>query len=107
MTKADLYYEAHITIDPIEDDLRKLHAGFSARFYGFRLAKLLMDKGVPSQLDTFMTGHGTDLDDIKQRTLDLCRTLQQNGFKVRRYKIEDTVLDSRHSDVFNLLSVKI
>lgn len=102
MTTAALYYEAHVTIDPVEE-WRRPEVENLAHNSGFRLAKLLMDKGVPSQLDTFMTGHSKDLDDIKHRTELTVRLLKGNGFNVRRYKIEDTLLDSRHDDVFKLL----
>lgn len=100
--RAALYYEAHITIDPVEEWKRPMVEEL-ARRSGFKLAKLLMDKGVPSQLDTFMTSHSKDFDDITHRTKLLVCVLFGCGFPVRRYKIEDTLLDSRHSDVFNLL----
>lgn len=100
---ATLYYEAHITIDPVEDWRRNEVEGY-AHNSGFKLAKLLMDKGVPSQLDTFMTAHSKDLEDIKHRTQLLIRVLHGCGFKVRRYKIEDTVLDSRHDDLWCMVN---
>lgn len=103
MTTSLLYYEAHITIDPVPEDQRE-HVQMAADPVKFRLAKLLMDKGVPSRLDTFLTGHGTDLADIKRRTRELVESLQVMGYTVRRYKIEDTILDSRHSDIFSLLN---
>lgn len=108
MTKAKYYYESHITIEPIEDpellDDVKL---FSDHFH-FRIADLFMlkdRKETPerSNRDTFMTGHGKDLDDIISRTRSLVYHLQLLGITVWRYKIEDTLLDSRNKDVFKLL----
>lgn len=99
---AKLYYEAHVTIDPVFDAQREL-AAFLAKDWQFRLAKLYMDKGVPNQKDTFMTGHGMELNDIKMRTINLVGSLKRHGFNVRRYKIEDTILDSRTNDELRLL----
>jgi len=105
MTK--YYYEAHITIDPVFDKERE-YAEALANEYGFKLAKLIMrkreaDQERPAQDDTFMTGHSLDFTDIQSRTIDLCSTLRYSGFTVRRYKVEDTLVDSRFKDEWNLL----
>jgi hypothetical protein len=97
-----LYYEAHITIDPVEG-LRRALAEQLASYEHFKLAKLLMAKGAPSKLDTFMTGHATELKALELRTESLIRALLAHGFTVRRYKIEDCILDSRRHDVWGLL----
>jgi hypothetical protein len=101
-THATLYYEAHITIEPVIgmhlDDARRIAADGR-----FKVADTLER----SANDTFMTGHGTSLNEIKERTRDVVRTLIAEGFQVWRYKIEYTILDSRTNDVFGLLpSVK-
>jgi hypothetical protein len=93
-----LYYEAHITIDPV-DDVDRAQANDIGTSYGFRLAKLLMDKGVPSQLDTFLTGRGKEYEDILARTRMVVDSLKRSGFVVRRAKIEDTLLDTNHGDL--------
>ncbi len=62
-----------------------------------------MEKGKPSELDTFMTAHGKDLQEITDRTREMVDLLQMSNFHVRRYKIEDTVMDSRTEDVLQLL----
>ena len=105
MTK--YYYESHITIDPVFDEARDTVAEF-ASMHNFKLAKLIMrkreaDAETPAQDDTFMTGHSRKFKDIEQRTKDLVIMLNTAGFKVRRYKIEDTILDSRMEDIWNLL----
>ena len=102
MTTAKHYYEAHVTIDPVSTSDRVHVAGLVAN-YRFKLANLLMDKGVPSSLDTFMTGHDTDLDELVERTRCVVIALQTVGWKVRRYKIEDCVIDSRIRDELELL----
>jgi hypothetical protein len=98
---AKYYYEAHVTLDPVGE--RRAEVEEIAGHQRFRLAKLLMDKGVPSQLDTFMTGHDHDLESMRSRVAQTVKALQRAGFVVRRYKIEDTVLDSRIKDELELL----
>lgn len=90
----ELYFETHITIDPVEEiqesELKKLVTAF-----GFRVAELYMKKGGRSRLDSFMTTRGTDYDDVYMRTLRCVNALINSGYKVRRYKIENTLLDVR------------
>lgn len=104
---ATLYYEAHVTIDPVFDDLRDV-AEFYALKNRFNLAKLIMVKSMPgidklSQKDTFMTARGTNLHEISHRTIALVNDLKAAGFRIRRYKIEDTIIDSREKDELELL----
>lgn len=106
--EARLYFEAHVTIDPVFDHERELVEKI-AQPHGFRLAKLIMrkreaDAERPAQDDTFMTGHGKRRVDIQYRTRMLVEQLRAAGFRVRRYKIEDTVLDSRTEDELKLLT---
>lgn len=105
--RAKLYYEAHVTIDPVFGEIRA-HARQIATTYGFRLAKLIMrkheaDGETPAQDDTFMTGHAVESENIIARLKALVAHLHERGFKVRRYKIEDTILDSRSEDELGLL----
>lgn len=107
MTTARLYYESHVTIEPVFDEKRE-RAAILAQQYGFKLAKLLMQKrelDTPerSNLDTFMTSHSKNLEDILKRTSELVIALKAAGYKVWRYKIEDTMLDSRNADELGLL----
>jgi len=99
---ADLYFEAHVTIDPVPQEGRS-ELERLAKEYNFKLAKLLMDKNVPSQLDTFLTGHSKSFIQICSDMQNLIKRLTNLGYKIRRYKIEDIVLDSRIEDVFDLL----
>lgn len=105
--KAKLYYEAHVTIEPVFNE-RRAQAAELASSQGFRLADLLMkkrqqDTEVRSKNDTFMTGHSKELSDITARLSRLVVSLQAEGFAVWRYKIEDTVMDSRSRDELGLL----
>lgn len=76
--------------------------------FGFSVADLLMqkrsiDSPERSRCDTFTTGHSKSYEDIYTRMVGLIKSLQNAGFKVWRYKIEDTVLDSRMRDLLGLL----
>lgn len=104
--QAALYYEAHITIDPVPEDGRPAVQVLGDR-WSFKLAKLLMQKGEPSKIDTFMTAHGKDLDDIRRRVIGMVIDLQHHGYVVRRYKVEDTIFDSRTRDVLGLLELPV
>lgn len=107
MTVAKLYYEAHVTIEPVFDAARE-QADILAREHSFKLAHLLMQKrelDAPerSKHDTFMTAHSRELEELIERTQSLIIALKAAGYKVWRYKIEDTVLDSRAQDTLRLL----
>lgn len=105
--RAPLYYEAHITIEPIFGT-RLLKAQEIAKPFGFRVADLLMQKNrqdAPerSSKDTFMTGHDTWYDNLGLRIKNLVQSLQDHDFQVWRYKVEDTMYDSRTFDTLRLL----
>lgn len=96
------YYEAHVTIDPVFDDRLKQFETI-ARAHGFRVATLLMQKrkeATPERgvNDSFCTGRSISYSDIKDRMLALLTALREDGFRVWRYKIESTLLDSRYDD---------
>ena len=96
------YYEAHVTIEPVfETRLEEFKV--ICHDYKFRVANLLMQKRREdteerSKNDSFCTGRGISFTDIKQRMLSLVERLEKEGFKVWRYKIESTLLDSRYDD---------
>lgn len=95
-------FECHITIDPVEEKDREIVEKIAIR-QRFRLAKLLMQNGSPSKLDTFITGHDEFKDALAVRMIVLCDYLKEAGFTIRRYKIEEIVLDSRDKDIYELL----
>ena len=106
--EVELYLESHITIEPVFDERRE-EAGRIAEQFKFRLAELLMKKERDateerSDKDTFMTGHSKSKADIAHRTTALVLALKKQGFKVWRYKVEDTLVDSKHGgDTWGLL----
>jgi len=104
-----LYYEAHITIDPVFDR-RRQQAEEIAKTHRFRLAKLIMrkseaDKEQVAKDDTFMTSNRASYIDLSVDLRNCVKELQMNDFVVRRYKIEDTLVDSRSpgGDIWRLL----
>lgn len=104
---SDLYYECHVTIDPVFGEERKALAEI-IKPYKFKLAKLVMKKGKgeeykDSTLDTFFTAHGKYYSDLQQRMVDCVRLVQSEGYNVRRYKIENTIIDSKFEDLLELI----
>lgn len=95
-----LYYEAHITIEPIYgDDL--LLAARLAENNRFKIADLLMKKErdateLRSDKDTFLSAKDEDVDVLISMTRKMLRDLWDAGFKVWRYKIEKAIIDSQY-----------
>lgn len=95
------YYEAHIELAPInqadmkllEDDLRELQ---------FDLVDLVAIRR-EDDLNLITTYHSTKLPELKEVVRGAVKRLKQWGYTVKRYKIESTVLDSKHDDSLALL----
>lgn len=94
MHTTELYFEAHITIEPLPGDWLPI-LGEIGKHYGFRPASFLQKKGGKITPDDFMTGRGKDYEKLLLNTLDCVNKLEYYGFKVNRYKIENTLLDVR------------
>lgn len=102
-----LYYESHITIEPVFDDRLELFKEL-CKPYGFKVANLLMQKrklDTPerSRYDTFCTGRHKGYYTLEHRMIFLIKTLKENDFEVWRYKIEDAIIDSRYDDIWRIL----
>jgi hypothetical protein len=89
-----LYYESHVTVEPVFDEKLERFVTLCAP-HGFKVAKLLMQKGAANDKDSFCTAHAKDLDELKDRMMTLVSSLQENEFTVYRYKIEAVVFDVR------------
>lgn len=101
-----LYYECHVTIEPLFDDLLE-QASVIAKKHKFKVADLLMKKRKSdteerSKYDTFMSSRSDDYTDIKLRMISLISELKTNNIKLWRYKIEEVTIDSNIDDYFNL-----
>lgn len=108
MTISKLYYECHITIEPVFDEQLEEVKELASRA-GFRVANLLMqkrkeDKAERSMYDTFMTSTNVNYENLQGRMLQAIDLLKKAGYKVWRYKIEDTLLDSKHCDELGLIT---
>ena len=92
----DLYFEAHVTTEPVSGGRLAALREVAGKF-GFRVANLVMmrDFDVPNDNDAFMTGRSDTYDGLEIRVLLLTNALRHAGFVVRRYKIENTLLDIR------------
>lgn len=96
------YYEAHVTVEPVfEERLEQFKA--TCRQHKFHVATLLMQKRKEdteerSKNDSFCTGRGVSYSELQTRMFALMTALKAEGFKVWRYKIESTLLDSRYND---------
>lgn len=102
-------FEVHVTIDPVfEDDPKREILERIATNHNFKLAKLYMlkDSFVPEQesdRDTFMTYHSRDYGLAVHSTKVIVDHLRRENFKVRRYKIEEIVMDSKVVDLLGIL----
>jgi hypothetical protein len=97
-----LYYESHITIEPVFDNDLDIFIKICEK-YKYRVADLLMQKRKEdseerSKYDSFCTGHGQDYNYLRENMFSLIKDIQTAGFKVWRYKIEVIALDSRYND---------
>lgn len=91
-----LYYEAHITIEPltVEDThwVDDLCLTFEFRRSTFEMHK----EKVPN---AFISARDPSFRSMVERVTEMVTQLQEGGLRVLRYKIEDTLLDSNRGDV--------
>src|SRR5229473_8593014 len=104
----DYYFEFHITINPVYG-IELYNFREICKKYNFRVAELLMkkrseDTPILSQYDSFCTGRNVVYQKLFDDMMDLIVELKQNNYKVLRYKIENTILDSRQNDLYGLLT---
>lgn len=95
--RARLYYEAHITVEAGTDDQ---WGSFSqaARRVGWRASKFDEDEVDDMSGKWFLSRRHELLDVIEQTIVGTVRAIEDLGMIVIRYKIEDTLLDSKHGD---------
>jgi len=92
--KSRLYYEAHITVAPIQrgtmewDNFNDL-----ANAKDFRVSTFTQDGA-----KDFVTCRDESLRSICERVADMVRSVERGGWPVLRWKIEDTLFDSNRGD---------
>lgn len=102
-TRAILYYEVHVTLDPVNELRIPLLKSIAGRF-NFRLANLIMRKGGSVHTDDmFLTTRGQVFEEVAEQLREFTIMLTQANFHVRRYKIEDTLIDSAIDDSLQLI----
>lgn len=92
-----LYFEAHITIEPVKDTNRGMQLYELAGVRDFRVADFVMRKD--KNADAFVSARGTDYMALRTKVIDMIDILVHFGFVVKRYKIENTLEDMRFSNV--------
>lgn len=93
--KARLYYEAHITVNEGTD-----FASFAEwqRGEGMRASRFSEDEVDDYNGKWFLSYRNEDLQTTKSVIAVMCSQLEKCGYTVLRWKIEDTVLDSKYGD---------
>lgn len=95
--KSDLYYECHITIEPINDPHGISLVQDICMIYDFKMARFNM-LADGEQARTFISGRDQSYSRMFKRMINCINKLKTvyggNGFKILRYKIEDTIIDS-------------
>lgn len=93
-------YEAHITIEPCFGE-RLVFLKTLCDEHKFRVADLFLQKrqiDLPerSRFDSFATTRSETMPELVLRSNLMVRILQENGFKVYRLKLEETLHDVRY-----------
>lgn len=99
ITHSKMYFECHITVEPIPEARVQEFAKLCKEFGFWSSDWALADK----TYKFFATSRGVERQDIQERMQSLIKRLKEQRFKVFRYKIEDTILDSNISDELQLL----
>lgn len=92
--KSDLYYECHVTIEPVEGDMAHILRELSIQ-HNFRVSTFVMHKD-GSTPDAFTSARDASYACMLTRMVAFISALREGGYKIKRYKIEDTILDSNH-----------
>lgn len=103
MTNSRLYYEAHITVDsdkPIQQG--KVFSDFSEMTSkDFKTSMFDEDNVDDYNGKWFASARSTNLDLMKLKIKNQVDFYNKNNYPVIRWKIEDTVLDSKYGDTLD------
>jgi hypothetical protein len=101
-----LYYEMHVTTEwPGEVHFEVLKMLVRDKMPHWHMGDLLMMKNEDerSHKDVFFTARAETEIEAWVMTKGFCLNLADHGFKVIRYKLEDTLVDSRIADAWGIL----
>lgn len=92
-----LYFEAHITIAPPEPCMLPLLENLASQA-DWRVSTFAMLKPGEHQPDAFISARDESYALMVRRVRDMKTVLELSQFTVKRWKIEDTMLDSNRGD---------
>ena len=101
--QARLYYEAHVTVES-QDALTDMMTDpwtpfkFLASQRGWRASKFSEDEVDDYHGKWFLSFRDTDLEFTRKAVGSMVDLLGRRGYEVLRWKVEDTLLDSKHGD---------
>lgn len=100
-----LYYEIHVTLHPDFTEERLAEAKAIGLEHHYHMADLVYLKGKADRAegDMFFTSRTTFWEDAITSVDRFCEDLAKADFHVVRYKIEDTLMDSRIEDRLGLV----
>lgn len=96
MSTARLYYEAHVTVDSKPNEYWNEFTNILPSY--FRHSKFDEDNVDNYHGKWFMSARSPDLEGIKNIIRNSISVLESLNYNVIRWKIEDTVLDSKYGD---------
>lgn len=95
--RSRLYYEGHITLAPVDGDQLSLLHNISSQ-YNMRVSTFVMVKPGEGP-DAFTSMRDDSYASIVVRMHEAIKHLEQHScFIIKRVKIEDTILDTKHGD---------
>lgn len=98
-TKAKLYFEAHITVDQKADEFWTEFVNIYPSY--FRHSKFDVDDVDNYHGKWFMSARSEELESMKELIKNAIDILNTFGYNVVRWKIEDTLLDSKYGDILD------
>ena len=103
MTQARLYYEAHVTVEAGCPEQWDVFASM-VRGQGWRASKFDEDEVDDMSGKWFTSYRETDMQRMITEVARFRDQMRRSGLLVLRWKIEDTVLDSKHGDMLEMLT---
>lgn len=97
MDTTRLYYECHITLEPVYGIRLTILEHLVAK-RDLSVSTFLMVKPGQQNPDAFVSLRDKSYANVLRRMCDACIALEAEGFVIKRAKIEDTLLDTKHGD---------
>lgn len=100
-----LYYEMHVTIEFPGEHVLPYVRILMDKVPHWHMGDLLLMKNEDerSRKDLFFTSRADTQIEAWLMTKGFCDLLREHGFKIVRYKMEDTITDSRINDEWGIL----